>query len=532
MPFTTALSGLSAASNNLAVTGNNIANANTTGFKRSRSEFADVYATNIGGVSNIQPGAGVKVANVAQQFNQGSLNFTENNLDLAISGEGFFTLANSPTELNDVSYTRAGEFKLDKEGFMVNNQGRALLVYKPNGPEVADGFSIGVTQPVQINTLTGLPRATDEVKLVVNADANADPHVAPTPAQLTAATDAVNTATADVASSTAAVDAASDAYGVALAATISPTYPSGNTADPTVVAAQADLSAANTVLATDQAKLANAQQALSKLTSFEPFDPTNPESYNTQTAVTVYDSLGASHILTTYFVKGASTPATTDWSVYHYISEPATPSAITPLNAGTYGGAVPSPATPDTIPTAAVMTFDSTGKLVSPASGRFALSDYVMVPSTGAAPLSISSMDFSGSTQVQQKFSVNEMTQNGLPAGRLTGLDIDDEGVIFARFSNGGSQTVGKVALTRFANAHGLAKLGDTTWGQSSASGEPIRGEAGSNNFGGIQSGALESSNVDLAAQLVNLIVTQQHYQANAQTITTENQIMQAILNI
>ena len=155
-----------------------------------------------------------------------------------------------------------------------------------------------------------------------------------------------------------------------------------------------------------------------------------------------------------------------------------------------------------------------------------------MVPSTGAAPIAISAMDFSGSTQVQQKFSVNEMAQNGLPAGRLTGVDIDDEGVIFARFSNGGSQTVGKVALTRFANAQGLAKLGDTAWGQSASSGVPIRGEAGANNFGGIQSGALESSNVDLAAQLVNLIVAQQHYQANAQTITTENAIMQAILNI
>jgi flagellar hook protein FlgE len=124
------------------------------------------------------------------------------------------------------------------------------------------------------------------------------------------------------------------------------------------------------------------------------------------------------------------------------------------------------------------------------------------------------------------------MSQNGLAAGRLTGIDIDDEGVIFARFSNGGSQTVGQVALTRFPNNNGLAKLGDTAWGQSANSGEPIRGQAGGNNFGSIQSGAVEASNVDLSAQLVNLIVAQQHYQANAQTITTENSIMQTILNI
>lgn len=431
MPFTTALSGLNAASNNLAVTGNNIANANTAGFKRSRSEFADVYATSLGGVSNIQPGAGVRVANVAQQFNQGNLNFTENNLDLAINGEGFFTLAKSPTDVNDLSYTRAGEFKLDKEGYMVNNQGNALLVYRPNGTEVADGFSVGVTQPVQINTLTGLPTATDTVNMAVNLNSTDTPPVS------------------------------------------------------------------------------------------APFDYKDNNTYNSQSSVTVYDSLGSPHILTTYFVKDGSTATSSDWNVFHYLSEPNTSDAKT-LAAVSGGNADGS----------GTLTFDSGGKLITPTDGTFALGSYTITPPTGASPITISTMNYFGSTQVQEKFSVNEMTQNGLPAGRLTGIDIDDEGVIFARFSNGGSQTVGKVALTRFPNVNGLTKLGDTSWGQGADSGEPIRGEAGANNFGGIQSGAVESSNVDLASQLVNLIVAQQHYQANAQTITTENQIMQAILNI
>lgn len=427
MPFTTALSGLTAASNNLAVTGNNIANANTVGFKKSRSEFADVYASSLGGVSSTTAGAGVKVANVAQQFNQGNLSFTDNNLDLAISGEGFFTLAKSPSEVNDLSYTRAGEFKLDKEGYMVNNQGAALLVYRPNGTAVSDGFSVGVTQPVQINTLTGLPSATDSAEIVVNVDANA-------------------------------------------------------TAIP----------AATT------------------------FSTTNSNSYNSQTSVTVYDSLGSPHIMTTYFRKTGANA----WNIYHYMSEPATPDnkTLVPVTGGNADGS-------------GLMTFDSGGKLTAPLN-PFSLGSYTILPPTGAANINITSMSYAGSTQVQQKFSVNAMTQNGLPAGRLTGIDIDDEGVIFARFSNGGSQTVGKVALTRFPNTNGLAKLGDTAWGQSANSGEPIRGEAGSNNFGSIQSGALESSNVDLSAQLVNLIVAQQHYQANAQTITTENSIMQTILQI
>ncbi len=424
MAFTTALSGLNAASNNLAVTSNNIANANTTGFKKSRSEFADVYATSIGGVSSIQPGAGVRVANVAQQFNQGNLNFTENNLDLAISGEGFFTMAKSPTEVNDLSYTRAGEFKLDKDGYVVNNQGNAMLAYAPNGTTVAEGFSVGVLQPVQINTLTGLPSATDSVEMPVG------------------------------------LNAADSVPGVA-------------------------------------------------------FDPTNNATYNRQTSITIYDSLGSPHTMTAYFVKGSSTATSTDWQVYHYIDGTAAANLVGPNGA-----------------TGGTLTFDTNGKLTSPADGVFSLDSYTITPATGAADITISSMNYFGSTQVKQSFSVNDQRQNGLPAGQLTGIDIDDEGVIFARFSNGGSQTVGKVALTRFANVNGLTKLGDTSWGQGANSGEPIRGEAGTNNFGGIQSGALEGSNVDLSSELVNLIVAQQHYQANAQSITTEKQIMQAILNI
>jgi len=437
MPFTTALSGLNAASNNLAVTGNNIANANTTGFKRSRSEFADVYATSIGGVSSIQPGAGVRVANVAQQFNQGNLAFTENNLDLAINGEGFFTLSKSPTEVNDLSYTRAGEFKLDKDGYIVNNQGNALLAYAANGDKVSDGFSVGVTNPIQVNTLTGLPSSTDTVEEVVNLNADDIPPTA-------------------------------------------------------------------------------------------GFDPTDSETYNSRTSVTIYDSLGSPHVLTTFFVKVAS------WNVFHFMSEPGESDAdLTPISAAE--PVVPPAVQPpisNSPQVAATLSFGTDGKLSSPADGKFILGDYVITPATGAEDISIGTMNYFGSTQVQQKFSVNDMKQNGLPAGRLTGIDIDDEGVVFARFSNGGSKTVGQVALTRFANVNGMVKLGDTQWGQGANSGEPIRGQAGSNNFGGIQSGALESSNVDLSAQLVNLIVAQQHYQANAQTISTENTIMQTILNI
>lgn len=423
MSFTTALSGLNAASNNLSVTGNNIANANTTGFKKSRSEFADVYASSIGGVNKTQPGAGVRVTEVAQQFNQGNLDFTENSLDLAISGEGFFTLANNPTDLKSLVYSRSGAFRVNKEGLVTNTQGQALLAYSPNGKAVSDGFSQGVLKTVSLNTGAGLPVSTENIDLKVNLDS--------------ASTVIPNTTT---------------------------------------------------------------------------FDPLDSSTYTNQTSVSIYDSLGESHTLTTYFVAGSVTGTTRDWTAYHYITDdPASPVSV------------------DTGGAPATLTFDSSGKLTAPTNGQVQLAAY---PTGTSASDITATVDYSGSTQLSSPFSVDALKQDGLATGRLTGISIDDEGVIFARFSNGGATPLGKVAMTRFSNPQGLSKLGDTNWAQSANSGEPIPGEASTGNFGLIQSGALEQSNVDLSAQLVNLIVAQQAYQANSQTISTENSIVQTILNL
>jgi flagellar hook protein FlgE len=423
MGFATALSGLNAAANNLSVTGNNIANANTTGFKESRSEFVDVYASSIGGVSKSQPGAGVRVAEVAQQFTQGNLDLTGNSLDMAINGEGFFTLADKPADLNSLVYSRAGAFEINKDGLVTNNKGQALLAYKPNGTTVADGFSSGVMTIVSLNTGAGLPTATTKVDLNVNLDANS----------------------------------------------------------PAIT------------------------------TAFNPLDST---TYTKQTSVSIYDSLGVSHTLTTYFVAGTATaaPPTRDWTAYHYITDdPKSPISV------------------DTAPPP-TLTFNSTGQLTFPVNRQVPLASW-SPPGSSAGPIT-AKMDYTGSTHLSSAFSINALKQDGLAAGKLTGISIDDAGVIFARYSNGGSTPLGKVAMTRFANPQGLTKLGDSTWGQSSASGAPILGEPGTGSFGLIQSGALEQSNVDISKQLVNLIIAQQAYQANSQTISTENSIVQTILNI
>ena len=140
--------------------------------------------------------------------------------------------------------------------------------------------------------------------------------------------------------------------------------------------------------------------------------------------------------------------------------------------------------------------------------------------------------DLNGTTQYGGEFSVNNLTQNGYATGRLTGIDIDQSGVVLARFTNGVAQPLGQVALTRFPNSQGLQPQGENTWAQTFASGDPLRGEAGTANFGMVQAGALEQSNVNLTAQLVNMIIAQRNFQANAQMISTQDAITQTIINL
>lgn len=427
MAFFTAISGLNAAAKNLEVTGNNIANANTTGFKESRAEFADVYAASVSGVSSIQAGSGVRVANVAQQFTQGNINATGNNLDLAISGEGFFSLGNSTTAEQPTAFTRSGEFKLDKDGYVVNNQGKYLMTFKPNGTTLDTGFSTGVLQPLQVNSSQGSPTATSAIDISANLQSS----------QTTPTTSPVN--------------------------------------------------------------------------------PSVPDSYNHSTSLTVYDSQGNSHIASTYYVSQSPTTPNT-WTAYLFVDGK-------PINVDGSAATIGSQ-------TYQTMSFDTAGKLLSPMPLTYgAISSTTLDPNLNVDPINLT-FDFTGTTQYSSVFSVNTLAQDGFPSGNLVGINIDNSGIAYANYSNGKSQPLGQVALARFANPQGLAKLGDTTWAQSASSGERIDGVPGTGSFGKIQSGSVEASNVDLSAQLVQLIIGQQAYQANAQSITTEKNITETILNI
>ena len=167
MSFQQGLSGLNATSKNLEVIGNNVANANTYGFKAARAEFADMYATSMNGTGTNNIGIGVNLASVSQQFTQGNIVTTENPMDLSLNGAGFFQVTDGKSP---VTYTRNGQFKVDRDGYVVNNQGDQLMGYPADGGGV---IQPGTAGPLRMPTAGINPAATSTIKLEMNLDSRA-----------------------------------------------------------------------------------------------------------------------------------------------------------------------------------------------------------------------------------------------------------------------------------------------------------------------------------------------------------------------
>jgi flagellar hook protein FlgE len=434
MAFNIGLSGLRAATNDLNVTGNNIANAGTAGFKQSRAEFADVYAASVLGTGSNPQGSGVLLGDVSQLFNQGNINYTQNALDLAINGNGFFVTSNN----GEISYTRAGYFGTDRDGYVVNNFGYRLQGYTV---DAAGNLQNGIVDDIQIRTAAQSPRATENMTQTFNLNSN-------------------------------------------------------NTVPTTV-----------------------------------PFDPADPTTYNSSTSTNIYDTQGNAHVLTQYFVKTAANT----WTMNVLIDgrNPNDPTLTTPYTVDLSFTAAGQ------LNTAALASTDFTVN----ADGTLSLTNWVPAAPDNSVPPVWSAnganaaaagitVDIRNATQFASAFAVTAVSQDGYTTGELAGLEIDDTGVIFARYTNGQSLIQGQVVLANFANVQGLTPVGKTAWVQSFQSGEPVVGTPRSGTLGALQAGALEDSNVELSDQLVNLIVAQRNYQANAKTIETESAITQTIINL
>ncbi|MEF7613682.1 flagellar hook protein FlgE [Aquincola sp. MAHUQ-54] len=421
MSFQQGLSGLNASSKNLDVIGNNIANANTYGAKTSRAEFADMYASALNGAGANHIGIGVNLQTVAQQFTQGNITTTDNGMDISINGGGFFQVTDGK---NPTMYTRNGQFKVDREGYIVNNDKLNLLGYPADGAGV---IQPGLSQPLRLPTAGISPQVTTSIDLEMNLDSR-----------------------------------------------LGATAPASGTG----------------------------------------IDFNDAKTYNNATSHTLYDAKGQQVAMTYYFQKAAS-PADT-WNIYatangtSVAGTNAAPQPLTTVTFSTDGGTITSPAGPVTIDI--------------PASTNTA----------GAATLPITGIQFdlSNSTQYGSAFGVSDLLQDGYAAGTLSGVVVEDNGIVLARYSNGESKPVGQIELANFRNPQGLQPLGGNLWARTYTSGDPVVNVPGEGNMGGLQAGALEESNVDLTGELVNMITAQRIYQANAQTIKTQDQVLQTLVSL
>ena len=427
------LSGLDSATSQLNIIGNNIANSSTVGYKSGSVEFADVYANSLngGGASNI--GIGVQTAATQQDFSQGTITTSTNPLDIAINGKGFFQVSTAGA----LSYTRNGQFQLDKSGNLVTATGANLQGYSATATGV---LNTGSPTNININTANLAPVATKNVGTELNLDSRL------------------------------------------------PVLPAAS------------------------------------------FSSTDPTTYSYSTSVSVYDSLGDSHALQTYYVNTGPAapvaPATTGeatWSVFATVDgtpvgyvPPAAPVAVATLAFKSDGSLdtasstpVPSPATPTTFSIPLSMT----------------LANGATTPQTVA-------MAYTGTTQYGSAVGVNAQTQDGYTSGQLSNFTAGANGDITGTYSNGQTAVLGQIVLANFVNPNGLESIGGNQYAVSPTSGSALVGAPETGSLGALQSGATESSNTDLTAELVDMITAQRDYQANAQTLKTEDQIMQTLVTL
>jgi flagellar hook protein FlgE len=426
MGFQQGLSGLNTASKNLDVIGNNVANATTVGFKTGQAQFADVFAASLTGAGSNPVGLGSKLSTIVQQFTQGNITATNNPLDIAINGGGFFRLTDAA---GTPYYSRNGQFQVDQNGQIVNAQGLRVTGYMAD----STGTIVqGDIQPIVIPTSDIAPQATGTspsatgVEAVLNLDSRED---------------------------------------------ILPAAPAFSASDPT--------------------------------------------TYNYSTSTPIYDSLGNSSVLSLYFRK----TAVGTWDVHTTVTPP---------------GGSPVNITPATVPTIVFGTdglIDATASAPELVNGAFTQTITAAQLGTGGAAMSFK-INFTGTTQYGDESTVSDLAQDGFASGSLTGFTISDDGILLGRYSNGQSKNLAQVVLANFRNPQGLQPQGNNLWAESSTSGPALLGTPQSGQFGALQSSAVEDSNVDLTAELVNMITAQRVYQANAQTIKTQDAVLQTLVNL
>jgi flagellar hook protein FlgE len=566
------VSGLNANGTALSVIGNNIANMSTVGFKSSKATFADLISSSIsGGSGAVQTGIGVALTAVEGNFAQGSLATSSNVLDLAIDGNGFFDVKDAQ---GGTFYSRAGSFRLDKDNNVVDPSGFKLQGFLADTTGTITG-SIG---NVSLPSTTASPKATDQAFLAANL--NSSTTVTGVKGNVVGSAVSATTSAAGNLSfninlngdGVQTVTVAAGLTGSALATAIQNTVRGLTPADPFRTAAytgftasvnasgiftftsglagvtdNSTASAGTVVIAANGADTlaANLNMLAGTSTTGTDFAISNPTgTSNFSTSMTVYDSLGNSHLLTTYFTKVGSntwnynvTANSNDVVTAKYASANIDATlGIVRVGAGTltFG-------TNGTLDRESVALRFDTGT-VAGAAGT--VPGQLQVDFNGATANQLITYDFgasvtteggnglNGTTQFGSQSAVVQQTQDGYAAGSLQAFSVDGNGVINGRFSNGQLRALAQVVLARFPDPLGLTRTGNNTFAESGNSGQPVTGVPESAGLGKLKSNTLELSNVDLGESFIDMIAAQRGFQANSRVITTSDEILQELVNL
>lgn len=402
MAFSASINGLMAAQQDMGVISNNIANVGTVGFKRSDTLFSEIYTAAVGPAGADGSSDGV-LTRVRSDFGQGGFEFTSSPLDLAIDGQGLFVLRNG----QETSYTRAGAFRLDSNGFIVTEGGANVQGFAAD----AEGQISGALSDLQIGAALLEQKTTENINISGNLDSRAS---AP---------------------------------------------------------------------------------------STTPFDPANPESYSFSAATTIFDSTGTARQVSLFFVKNDIAPG--QFTLSARVDDALQPESV-------------------------LLEFTATGEIDPASDSELVLASYQQAE--GAAPPV--TIDLSNLTSFGVTSSVSSITQDGFPAGELTGFAFDKSGIAYASYTNNEVRAVGQIALATFRNTQGLESNGKTTFTESATSGLAEIGKPDAGVRGFIRPNALESANVDLTVELLALIEAQRSFQSIAQAIQNENEASDALLQL
>lgn len=442
MSFQQGLSGLSAAATNLEVIANNISNANTIGAKSSRAEFSDLYAEAAGGSRSA--GIGSALAAVTQDHTQGSISTTGRNLDLAINGDGYFQIQVSNQESGQEAtktqlYTRNGQFKTDRDGWIVTNEGARLLGF---GADETGAIRKGQLQELKIPDARLSQKQTEEITLSVNLDGS------------------------DVKKSVA------------------------------------------------------------------NFNQNDGNSFNYSASIKVFDEAGQSVEISTFYKKIDPNR----WEVYVTANGQNVPAKADPadpaLPIDTIEFTKPSGEGPPLRDGAAIGDADQAILTIAAQDLMDALNSQAVTDAGLSYTFADVKLNLNGAGQQAGDYTISKLEQNGYGVGSLSGFSFDERGVLTAKYTNGQDRNTGQLAIASFRNPQGLQSVGGNAWKETAAVGSKVMDVPGTGNLGDIVAGAVEESNVDLTAELVNLITAQRTYQANAQSIKTQDQVTQTFLNM